>query len=79
MVSQKRYGREMLPLYLYVYKVKKNTDSCEIAGFVEAHLCKLCVILRSRVLRILYGPAQEIPPVHEEIYLLIELAPRTVV
>ena len=25
--------------------------SCEIEYFVEAHLCKLCVILRSRVLR----------------------------
>ena len=27
-------------------------SSCEIEGFVETHLCKLCVILRSRVLRV---------------------------
>ena len=26
--------------------------SCEIEYFVETHLCKLCVILRSRVLRL---------------------------
>ena len=28
-------------------------SSCEIEYFVETHLCKLCVILRSRVLRVL--------------------------
>ena len=27
-------------------------SSCDIEYFVEAHLCKLCVILRSRVLRV---------------------------
>ena len=27
-------------------------SSCEIENFVESHLCKLCVILRSRVLRV---------------------------
>ena len=27
-------------------------SSCEIEYFVETHLCKLCVILRSRVLRV---------------------------
>ena len=26
--------------------------TCEIEDFVETHLCKLCVILRSRVLRV---------------------------
>ena len=32
---------------------KKNTPAVsEIEDFVETHLCKLCVILRSRVLRI---------------------------
>ena len=28
----------------------KIHSSCEIEYFVETHLCKLCVILRSRVL-----------------------------
>ena len=28
----------------------KKRSSCKIEGFVETHLCKLCVILRSRVL-----------------------------
>ena len=32
-------------------KVKMHS-SCEIEYFVETHLCKLCVILRSRVLRV---------------------------
>ena len=30
----------------------KIHSSCEIEDFVEIHLCKLCVILRSRVLRV---------------------------
>ena len=30
----------------------KIRSSCEIEYFVETHLCKLCVILRSRVLRV---------------------------
>ena len=34
-----------------LYKMKIHT-SCEIEDFVETHLCKLCVILRSRVLRV---------------------------
>ena len=30
----------------------KIHSSCEIEDFVETHLCKLCVILRSRVLEL---------------------------
>ena len=30
----------------------KIHSSCEIEGFVETHFCKLCVILRSRVVRV---------------------------
>ena len=33
----------------YITKLKLHS-SCEIEDFVETHLCKLCVILKSRVL-----------------------------
>ena len=33
-----------------IMKIKMHSSSCEIEDFVETHLCKLCVILRSRVL-----------------------------
>ena len=36
---------------LYIIKIKIHS-SCEIEDFVETHLCKLCVILRSRALRV---------------------------
>ena len=36
---------------LYIIKIKIHS-SCEIEGFVETHLRKLCLILRSRVLRV---------------------------
>ena len=40
----------------YIIKVKLHS-SCEIEDFVETHLCKLFVILRSRVfLNINVGP-----------------------
>ena len=35
----------------YIIKIKIHS-SCEIEYFVETHLCKLRVILRSRVLRV---------------------------
>ena len=34
-------------IYIYIIKMKIHS-SCEIEDFVETHLCKLCVILRSR-------------------------------
>ena len=34
------------------YLKKKIHSSCEIEYFFEIHLCKLCVILRSRELRV---------------------------
>ena len=37
--------------YITCTKIKIQS-SCEIEDFVETHLCKLCVILRSRVLRV---------------------------
>ena len=36
---------------IYIIKIKIHS-SCEIEDFVETHLCKLCVILRSRALRV---------------------------
>ena len=36
---------------MYIVKIKIHCN-CEIEYFVETHLCKLCVILRSRVLRV---------------------------
>ena len=35
----------------YIIKIKIHSI-CEIEDFVETHLCKLCVILRSRALRV---------------------------
>ena len=39
-------------IHIYIYIKIKIHSSCEIECFVETHLCKLCVILRSRVLRV---------------------------
>ena len=36
---------------IYIIKIKIHS-SCEIEDFVETHLCNLCVILRSRALRV---------------------------
>ena len=37
--------------YVQYYKIEIRS-SCEIDDFVATHFCKLCVILRSRVLRV---------------------------
>ena len=55
-ISIDRYNRVVtLPLSsdmgIY-YKLKYTPSSCETEGFVETRLCKLSVILRSRVLRV---------------------------
>ena len=36
---------------MYIIKIEIHS-SCEAEYFVETNLCKLCVILRSRVLRV---------------------------
>ena len=35
--------------------IKFGNNSCEIRYFIKTHLSKLCVILRTRVLRVLFG------------------------
>ena len=44
-------SRQILYGMPYITKIKMHS-SCEIEDFVENHLCKLCVVLRSRVLRV---------------------------
>ena len=45
---------DCLIMWLSFYTKKMHYFNCEIEGFVEAHICKLCVILRSRVLLSVY-------------------------
>ena len=40
----------LIPNPRYIIKNEIHS-SCEIEDFVETHLCKLCVILRSRYIR----------------------------
>ena len=47
----------------------KIHSSCEIEYFVETHLCKLCVILRSRVLWV-------VCPLIKDIYIYIYIGRR---
>ena len=49
----------MQRVMLLYYKIKIHS-SCEIEDFVETHLCKLCVILRSRVLQLVCVLIQDI-------------------
>ena len=46
-----QYVYTRLNIYIYILKIHLHS-SCEIEYFVETHLCKLCVILQSRVLRV---------------------------
>ena len=39
-------------LELFIIKIKIHSSCWEIEYFVKTHLCKLCGILRSRVLRV---------------------------
>ena len=48
----------------------KIHSSCEIEDFVETHLCKLCVILRSRALRV-------VCPHRLHIYIITLQAPKS--
>ena len=38
----------------FFQNIIKKHSRCEIEDFVETHLCKRCVILRSRVVRVVY-------------------------
>ena len=42
----------------------KTHSSCEIEDFVETHLCKLCVILRSYIYKYIYTVAATMTQVH---------------
>ena len=51
------FGARCSPMAFFVvffFFLIKIHSSCEIEDFVETYLCKLCVILRSRVLRVVY-------------------------
>ena len=52
-------------LWLLFYK-KLESNGCEIEDSVVAHICKLCVTLQRRVLRVLHDPLHETEPVYEE-------------
>ena len=52
--SRRTHVRLLVSTYeylIYVIKIKIHS-SCEIEDFVDTHISKLCVILRSRVLRV---------------------------
>ena len=47
-----RHKNKTKKTIINIIKIKIHSSGCEIEYFVETHLCKLCVILRSRVLRV---------------------------
>ena len=49
--TPRKFPMAYLCMIYYIIKIKIHS-SCEIEDFVETHLCKLCVILRSRALRV---------------------------
>ena len=46
----------------HYYKYKTKNFIFEIEDFVETHLCKLCGILQSRVLRVLGDLTKDVSP-----------------
>ena len=47
-----RRGTLYINIHIISIEKKYTIYSCELEYFVETHLCKLCVILRSRILRV---------------------------
>ena len=43
------------PILIIIIEIR---SSCEIEYFVQSHLCKLCVVLRSRVQALAFGVRQ---------------------
>ena len=69
MVKETAGQEELLLTIIYFehyYKIKKNV-SCEIEDFAEIHLCRLCGILLSRVLRVLCDLIKDVSPERNKI------------
>ena len=65
-VFRDSFGHYYYYYYYYYRRALYNKDkynvSCEVEDFVETHLCKLCGILRSRVLRVLCDLIKDVSP-----------------